>query len=623
VGAAFGEVMGLLRALLLGVLASPAVSLVASPAVGLVASPAFGLIPSPASAHARARRFDLAQLNAVQVPTSVSAAEADAKRRKIDLEFVKIAVPAFFQFAAEPLARLVDTAYLGRLGVNALGGASAAIAAQYGVSKLYNDPLLRTTISIVAAQQNASPDERAGAVSTALLLALIVGVVQGAFFFVLAPKILTACLVGPGSPMHMHALGYLRVCSLGAPAATLWLATNGIFRGLGDTATPLAFALLFTSMNAALDPLFIFKFGMGTAGAAAGTSLAQTLALVPLLLALQRKLHVDRDEANRVTGITGGSAAVGTAAISASSAVSLSSLRDARLVGLFVPTGGWRSFLSSVYGYLGAGSFVLLRAIAKISAYSICAREAARLGAVASAAHNLCFQLGVATTQLCESIGIATQTLLARELGSGDNKAGRGGGVPEKVAEEAAEEADVEADEEATLASPAPAAAAAMAPMRTLAVRHILARSFGIGLAVAGSLSLVTHLNRAKVISGLTTIPEVRAAANNVMPLVLLCQTLKGLAYPVSGALMGALDWRASALAMWSAQASSLLVVAAWSQGGAVPLSLRKLWGALAMLFASQIGAGLVRIATATGPWKVLREPAPIETAESAGEAGL
>lgn len=36
-----------------------------------------------------------------------------------------------------------------------------------------------------------------------------------------------------------QALGYLRVCSLGAPAGTLWLAANGIFRGLGDTATPL------------------------------------------------------------------------------------------------------------------------------------------------------------------------------------------------------------------------------------------------------------------------------------------------------------------------------------------------------------------------------------------------
>ena len=59
------------------------------------------------------------------------------------------------------------------------GGAGAAIAAQYSVSKLYNDPLLRTTISIVAASEGDEPQARANAVSTALLLALVVGVTQG------------------------------------------------------------------------------------------------------------------------------------------------------------------------------------------------------------------------------------------------------------------------------------------------------------------------------------------------------------------------------------------------------------------------------------------------------------
>ena len=51
---------------------------------------------------------------------------------------------------------------------------------------------------------------------------------------------------------------------------------------------------------------------------------------------------------------------------------------------------------------------------------------------------------------------------------------------------------------------------------------------------------------------------------------------------------MGALDWRASAVAMWIAQISSVVAVAWWSQAGAVPLTLRKLWGALAVLLAAQ-----------------------------------
>ena len=113
--------------------------------------------------------------------------------------------------------RLIDTAYLGRLGTNALGGAGAAIAAQYSVSKLYNDPLVRSTISLVAAQEGDEPAARANAVSTALLLALAVGIIQGCVFFVFAGPVLNACCVGPTSPMRASAIGYLRVCSLGAP----------------------------------------------------------------------------------------------------------------------------------------------------------------------------------------------------------------------------------------------------------------------------------------------------------------------------------------------------------------------------------------------------------------------
>ena len=524
--------------------------------VGLLVATA-GLLLSPQRVPRVAPR---PLLRATQPPVALATSNttdaADAlKRRTLDGDFVKIAAPAFVQFAAEPLARLIDTAYLGRLGANALGGAGAAIAAQYGVSKLYNDPLLRTTISIVAAQEGGGAEARANAVSTALLLALVVGVAQGFFFFILGGPILTACCVGPASPMRASAIGYLRVCSIGAPAVTLWLATNGIFRGLGDTTTPLFWALAFTAMNALLDPLFIFRFGMGAAGAAAGTALAQSIALIPLLLTLQRKLR--RSEGDALGG---------------------DSIRDVPLVGIFAPPGGLPALTASLTSYVRAGGFVLLRSLAKISAYSVCAREAARLGAVASAAHNLCFQLGVATTQLCESIAIATQTLLARELSLATK--------PPPA------EGELEGDSAARRAR--------------VAARHVVLRSLSFGAAVAGSVSLITLLNRRSVVDGLTTLTAVREAAYGVMPLVLVCQAIKGLAYPVSGALMGALDWGASATAMVFAQASSVLAVALWSGMGARPLTLNKLWGALAVLFATQVIAGLGRIASGTGPWSVL-----------------
>ena len=116
---------------------------------------------------------------------ALSSAEPSFDKPKLDREFITIAAPAFIQFAAEPLARLVDAYYMGRLGAVALGGAGAAIAAQYAVAKLCNDPLLRSTISLVAAGDGAQAGDgtaeatvRAEPVATALLLALFVGLVQ-------------------------------------------------------------------------------------------------------------------------------------------------------------------------------------------------------------------------------------------------------------------------------------------------------------------------------------------------------------------------------------------------------------------------------------------------------------
>ena len=144
------------------------------------------------------------------------------------------------------------------------------------MSKLYNDPLLRTSISLVASQDGKSrgsdeskddSKELSVAVSSALLLAFCVGAVQLVIYSVLASSITRGMGLTSASPMWHSAVSYLRVRALGTPAATLWLVTNGIFRGLGDTKTPLAYSLFFTALNAVLDPLFIFTFHFGASGA--------------------------------------------------------------------------------------------------------------------------------------------------------------------------------------------------------------------------------------------------------------------------------------------------------------------------------------------------------------------
>jgi len=230
-------------------------------------------------------------------PYGADRKDTGEKMRKcLDREFVTIAFPAFVQFSAEPLAALVNTMYLGRLGPTALASAGVAISASYSVSKLYNDPLLRTSISLVASSGEADADapvsRSAGsalskAVCTALFLATAVGLLQMVIYLLFSTSIVQAMGVGPSSEMYANAVAYLRFKAIGSPGATLWLVANGVFRGLGDTVTPLKWALAFTAMNAIMDPIFIFTLGFGCPGAAMGTVVAQYIALVPLLLKLR------------------------------------------------------------------------------------------------------------------------------------------------------------------------------------------------------------------------------------------------------------------------------------------------------------------------------------------------
>lgn len=142
-------------------------------------------------------------------------AESQQQKNKLTREFFTIAIPAFFQLAAEPLAGLVDTAYLGRLGPEVLGGAGVAISAQYAMSKLYNDPLLRTSISLVASEDGKAGDRNDDdktksqalsiAVSSALLLAFTVGMIQLVLYFGFASAILRGMGVTSTSNMYYSA----------------------------------------------------------------------------------------------------------------------------------------------------------------------------------------------------------------------------------------------------------------------------------------------------------------------------------------------------------------------------------------------------------------------------------
>lgn len=82
---------------------------------------------------------------------------------------------------------------------------------------------------------------------------------------------------------------YLIVCFIGVPFITGYNVIASVFRGMGDSKTPMYFIGVACVANIALDYLFIGVFGLGAMGAALGTTLAQTISVFVSLIYVKVK----------------------------------------------------------------------------------------------------------------------------------------------------------------------------------------------------------------------------------------------------------------------------------------------------------------------------------------------
>ena len=86
----------------------------------------------------------------------------------------------------------------------------------------------------------------------------------------------------------LQARQYLIICFIGVPFITAYNVVSSIFRGLGDTKSPMVFVAIAGLINVGFDYILIGPMGMGAAGAAIATVGSQAFSVVIALLFLLR-----------------------------------------------------------------------------------------------------------------------------------------------------------------------------------------------------------------------------------------------------------------------------------------------------------------------------------------------
>jgi MATE family multidrug resistance protein len=305
----------------------------------------------------------------------------NGSRRGFDREILGLALPALGALAADPLVSIVDTVFVGRLGVVPLAalGINASVFSMAFV--LFNFLAYGTTPMVARAVGRGDREEAGRVVVQALVVAILTGVVAVGVLQLFAGPIVSA--MGAQGELREPTLSYLRIRAFAGPAVLLVTAGHGAFRGYHDTRTPLLVTLGLNLVNLVLDPLFIFGFGWGLEGAAFATLIAQWMgALWFVDLLLRRRADV-----------------LGIARRAPSA--------------------------SDLLPFLRVGGELVIRTFALIGTLTLATAVAARVGTVSVAAHQVGSQLWLLLALVVDSLAVAAQAMVARYRGGGDPLASR------------------------------------------------------------------------------------------------------------------------------------------------------------------------------------------------------
>nr|ASM93524.1 aluminum activated citrate transporter [Secale sylvestre] len=486
------------------------------------------------------------------------------KLDELGSEVLRIAVPASLALAADPLASLVDTAFIGRLGSVEIAAVGVSIAIFNRVSKVCIYPLVSVTTSFVAEEdaiiskyleENNSKDlEKAAhvhsdacnvpasggdtpvcansciptecadpsnqgckrryipSVSSALIVGSFLGLVQAVFLIFSAKVVLGIMGVKRDSPMLEPAVRYLTIRSLGAPAVLLSLAMQGVFRGFKDTKTPLYATVVGDATNIILDPILMFVCHMGVTGAAVAHVISQYLITMILICRLVQQVDVIPP--------------------------SLKSLKFGR--------------------FLGCGFLLLARVVAVTFCVTLASSLAARDGPTIMAAFQICCQLWLATSLLADGLAVAGQAVLASAFAKNDTK---------KV---------------------------------IAATSRVLQLSIVLGMGLTVVLGLFMKFGAGVFTKDAAVIDVIHRG----IPFVAGTQTINALAFVFDGINFGAQDYTYSAY--------SMVGVASISIPCLVYLSAHKgfigIWVALTIYMSLRTIASTWRMGAARGPWAFLRK---------------
>lgn len=201
---------------------------------------------------------------------------------------ISFSLPFLLSYFLQTLYGLADLFIIGQFN-----GAEVITAVSVGSQVMHMFTVmivgLANGATVMIAQSIGARDEKnaASAIGTSATVFVLISLVTAAALVFLVGPISTLLSVPQESVSQTRI--YLAVCFAGIPFITAYNVISAIFRGLGDSKSPMIFVAVACVVNIAADYILIGIFDMKALGAALGTVLSQAASVVISLIAILRK----------------------------------------------------------------------------------------------------------------------------------------------------------------------------------------------------------------------------------------------------------------------------------------------------------------------------------------------
>lgn len=197
-------------------------------------------------------------------------------------------LPYLLSFFLQTLYGMADLLIIGQFGsVADTTAVSVGSQVMHMLTVMIVGLAMGATVNI--GQAVGGKDSRKAALFTGNTVTLFMGLSVTLTFLLLILRNAIVSAVSTPADAAAGTVDYLTICFIGIPFITAYNIISAVFRGMGDSKSPMYFIAVACAANIALDYLFIGAFGMGPAGAALGTTLSQAVSVVISLIFAKRR----------------------------------------------------------------------------------------------------------------------------------------------------------------------------------------------------------------------------------------------------------------------------------------------------------------------------------------------